>query len=61
MDARAFFDLVARMMAKQKEYFKTRNSASLTDSKRLEKAVDDEIRRVEGIVNSKRNPSLFND
>lgn len=61
MDARAFFDLVARMRAKQKEYFKTRNSKSLAESKRLEKAVDDEIHRVEGIVDSKRNPNLFND
>ena len=61
MDARAFFDLVARMRAKQKEYFKTRTSASLTESKRLEKMVDDEIARVEKIVYKQQNPSLWQD
>ena len=33
MDAKAFFFLVERMRAKQKEYFKTRTSASLSESK----------------------------
>ena len=47
MDARAFFVLVSQMRAKQKEYFKTRTSSSLTESKRLEKAVDNEIARVD--------------
>lgn len=61
MDAKAFFDLVARMRAKQKEYFKTRTSASLTESKTLEKAVDDEIARVRNIVYKKQNPSLWHD
>ena len=61
MDARTFFDLVARMRAKQKEYFKTRTSASLTESKTLEKAVDAEIARVRDIVYKKQNPSLWHD
>ena len=61
MDARTFFDLVARMRAKQKEYFKTRTSASLTESKTLEKAVDAEITRVRDIVYKKQNPSLWHD
>lgn len=61
MDAKAFFILVARMRAKQKEYFKTRTSASLTESKKLEKAVDDEIARVEKIIYKQQNPSLWQD
>ena len=61
MDAKAFFFLVERMRAKQKEYFKTRTSASLTESKTLEKAVDAEIARVRDIVYKKQNPSLWND
>lgn len=61
MDAKAFFFLVERMRAKQKEYFKTRTSASLTESKTLEKAVDDEIARVRDIVYKKQNPSLWHD
>lgn len=61
MDAKAFFFLVERMRAKQKEYFKTRTSASLTESKTLEKAVDAEIARVRDIVYKKQNPSLWHD
>lgn len=61
MDAKAFFFLVERMRAKQKEYFKTRTIASLTESKTLEKAVDAEIARVRGIVYKKQNPSLWHD
>ena len=61
MDAKAFFFLVERMRAKQKEYFKTRTSATLTESKTLEKAVDAEIARVRDIVYKKQNPSLWHD
>ena len=61
MDAKAFFFLVERMRAKQKEYFKTRTSASLTESKTLEKAVDAETARVRDIVYKKQNPSLWHD
>ena len=61
MDAKAFFFLVERMRAKQKEYFKTRTSESLTESKTLEKAVDAEIARVKDIVYKKQNPSLWHD
>lgn len=61
MDAKAFFFLVEWMRAKQKEYFKTRTSASLTESKTLEKAVDAEIARVRDIVYKKQNPSLWHD
>ena len=61
MDAKAFFFLVERRRAKQKEYFKTRTIASLTESKTLEKAVDAEIARVRDIVYKKQNPSLWHD
>lgn len=61
MKPREFYDLVVRMRAKQKEYFKTRTNASLTESKRLEKIVDDEIARVDKIVYKQQNPSLWQD
>ncbi len=61
MDAKAFFFLVEHMRAKQKEYFKTRTSASLTESKALEKRVDDEIARVRNIIYKRKNPSLWHD
>ena len=48
-----FYDLVARMRAYQKEYFRTRNVTNLEHSKRLEKAVDQELRDHFG------SPSLF--
>lgn len=50
MKAKEFFDKVAQMRRMQKEYFKTRSSMSLSRSKQLEKEIDDEIKRVEGIL-----------
>lgn len=61
MKPREFFDAVARMRAKQKEYFRTRTSIALTESKRLEKVVDDEIKRVENIIYKQQNPGLWQD
>ena len=46
MNAREFFDTVAKMRHAQKQYFKTRSTEWLIESKELEKKVDDEIRRV---------------
>lgn len=46
MNAREFFDTVAKMREAQKSYFRTRSKSSLEKSKELEKKVDDEIRRV---------------
>lgn len=51
MNPRQFFDLVADMRSSQKEYFKTRSSQSLQKSKELERKVDDEIERVNNIIN----------
>ena len=59
MDAKSFFNLVAALRDKQKEYFRTRSQSALRESKALEKRVDDEIKRVEQILNDKREPKLF--
>lgn len=50
MNSREFFDKVALMRKMQKDYFKTRSSMALSRSKQLEKEIDDEIKRVEGIL-----------
>lgn len=50
MKPKEFFDKVAQMRRMQKEYFKTRSSMALSKSKQLEKEIDDEIKRVEGIL-----------
>lgn len=62
MTPQEFFHKVERMRSKQKEYFRTRSSAALTDSKRLEREVDDEIERVNKILQSRQSPQLtFNE
>lgn len=58
MTARDFFDLVSRMRDKQKEYFRTRSGSVLKESKQLEKQVDEEIRRVNGIIRERQEPKL---
>lgn len=50
MDRKFFFHKVYQMRAAQREYFKTRNSAALVTSKRLEKCIDEEIKRVKAIM-----------
>lgn len=50
MDARQFFELVRRMRAYQREYFKNRRKSDLQQSKILESKVDEDIKRVEAIV-----------
>lgn len=59
MNAKSFFNLVAALRDKQKEYFRTRSQSALRESKALEKRVDDEISRVNQILNNKREPKLF--
>lgn len=61
MTAKEFFDLVSEMRSKQKEYFRTRSASVLTESKRLEKVIDDEIARVQKIINDRQNPKLWQD
>ena len=50
MKPKEFFDNVAEMRSMQKEYFRTRSKTALQESKRLEREIDMEIARVEGIV-----------
>ena len=59
MNAKEFFGLVKEMRTQQKEYFKTRSSDVLRKSKALEKRVDDEIERVEKVMNEKKQGCLF--
>lgn len=62
MTPQEFFHKVERLRSKQKEYFCTRSSAALTDSKRLEREIDEEIERVNKILQSRRSPRLnFNE
>lgn len=50
MNSKDFFELVRRMRAKQREYFKYKRKADLNESKRLESQVDTEISRVERLL-----------
>lgn len=50
MDAKQFFDKVAAMRRYQKDYFRTRSSVALRNSKALEKEIDQEIERVQKII-----------
>lgn len=40
MKPKDFFDAVVRMREKQREYFKTKTSSALTESKRLERVIE---------------------
>lgn len=53
MNSRDFFDMVCRMRKAQKNYFKTRDRDALNVSKEIEKQVDEEIIRVNGILAKK--------
>lgn len=46
------------MRKAQKEYFRTRSGRALTDSKRLEKEIDDEIERVNKVIAERQNPKM---
>lgn len=46
------------MRKAQKEYFRTRSGRALSDSKRLEKEIDDEIERVNKVMEAKNNPKM---
>ena len=59
MDVKEFFDLVSEMREKQREYFRTRSSSVLSESKALERKVDDEIRRAKQILEEKQEQKLF--
>lgn len=59
MTAKEFFDLVSDMRNKQREYFRTRSTSVLNESKALERLVDAEIRRVNEIMNDNKENKLF--
>lgn len=64
MNHKEFYDKVVAMRKAQKDYFKFRSSAYLQTSKRLEREIDDEIKRVEAVLveeERKKQPSLFGD
>ena len=58
MNPREFFDKVSLMRKAQKEYFRTRSSRALTDSRRLEKEVDAEIERANKVMTERLNPKI---
>ena len=53
MKPKEFFDTVAQMRAAQKKFFKSHSSFDLQESKRLEKIIDAEIERVQGLEEGK--------
>ncbi len=57
MTPEAFLRCVERMRTAQRAYFRTRSSVSLRASKRLEKAVDDEIERTKRVQNKRLRPA----
>lgn len=60
MNAKEFFDTVCAMRAAQKKFFKSRSSFDLQESKRLEKIVDAEIKRVGEVTgNEPKQLTLF--
>lgn len=58
MTPKEFFNKVCRMRKAQKEYFRTRSGRALSDSKRLEKEIDDEIERVNKVMEEMNNPKM---
>lgn len=58
MNAREFFYMVKEMREAQRNYFKFRTKQFLDESKRLEKNIDAEIKRVEQIKLDKQQPRL---
>lgn len=50
--------MVCRMRKAQKNYFKTRDRDALNVSKEIEKQVDEEINRVNGILAKKGMPYI---
>lgn len=58
MNAREFFDLVDNMRSTQKEYFRTKSPYVLEESKRLERLVDNEIKRAKDEVKKRQEPEL---
>lgn len=58
MSPESFFRLVERMRSRQREYFRTRSSSALAESRRLERDIDAEIERVNRLLSVRQNPKL---
>lgn len=58
MEAKQFFEEVAKMRQLQKDYFKTRSSMALYASKKQEKLIDDEIARAQGVLERNKQMNL---
>ena len=52
-NARQFYEEVKKMRYLQKKYFLTRDHRALEASKKFEKRIDEEIERVEQLLNEK--------
>lgn len=58
MNSKDFFNKVALMRRLQKEYFKTRSKSVLSECKAIERDIDNEIKRVNAIIQTKEQ-NLF--
>lgn len=58
MTAREFYDLTKAVREAQRTYFRTRLPSDLEKSKRLEKQLDNEIKRVEQVIKERQNPQM---
>lgn len=54
MNSKQFYEAVENMRRLQKEYYRTRSSLALEASKRQERVIDEEITRVNNLL-EKRN------
>ena len=58
MTAREFYELTKAVRDAQRKYFRTRLPSDLDKSKRLEKELDNEIKRIELALKEQKNPQL---
>lgn len=58
MEAKQFFEEVVKLRKFQKEYFRTRSSTSLRVSKKQEQLIDNEIERVQSILDRNKQMNL---
>lgn len=56
MNAKEFFDKVALMRKYQRRYFQNRRAEDLSQSKELERIIDDEIRRAKERIGESDKP-----
>lgn len=58
MEAKQFFEEVVKLRQLQKDYFKTRSSMALRASKKQEQLIDNEIERVQSILDRNKQMNL---